>query len=745
MKLKLSQPKKLLVVLGSILLCFLVLFIIPVEKYEKIDLQSKIKEDERNFPGRDIFSPTNDPDGSYSGKGASLGNITPQTPGIIRIKFKEPVKINGFSLFFFGNLNSVSSAMAKDFQVTYYDVDGKKIIQKEIFNHSSPVYRFLTNKAFPISSLEILISKAGYVDKLGKGTVWFRDVNFFTRKSVPFAISLLDLVRENNRTLMAFWAYYLIFFFFLFIPGFVCHHLFQGNKKFDLSSEEKLISSPLLALVTIPISVTLYLLTGLEILLYTYSIMFIVSLAIFVRAKLYHHFFADKTLLFVMAVSLFVVSLTIAQREYLFNLPFTQTVLDKITPPSLLGYSGYHADSMLPWKIGQIFLHRLDLNGLRAKALLQGTIFDRTPVLPMLTSVIMKYFSESHFVYQRFLETLTVLYYGTFFVLTKKYFSRKIAVITLLLMLINVQLSLMSFNVELYYKYFAIYPILLAIILIIKSKTNQSLAIGLLAGLAFLIHPFTLIPSAAIIVFYLAKYHFQPEFIRHAGATISILLLLFAGWFLTPKIIGLNKNTVRDKSFYFLRATKFEGNMFMNKAVNLVNLIIPNSPLKKVGSQERLSITATEYKQEFFRFSFISNLTPIFFVLLIYYLFKNKTKNYSVVFFGLFPLLFFWLLYLQEFNQSFNYGGSYFLLYPFTLPFLFSYLVSNILKERKIFRLFIFISYPLYMFFILYYVSWVFNNVASISLMTRTIFWLIITTFSVLSLNLVKLAAGDHD
>jgi len=744
-KFNFTPSKKLLAILGVVALGILVFMAVPAGKYEEIDLKPVVKEDDRDFPGWDIFSSINDSEGNYIGKGKSLGDITPQTPALIKLKFKEPENLSGFSLFFFGNLDSISSAMPQDFRVAYYNPDGEKIFLKEVKNHSSPVYRFFSKKELHATGIEILITRAVFVDNQGKGTVLYRDFKFYTKRSVPLMTGIIDFISQNNRKLLAFWAYYLIYFFFLFIPGYVGQSLLKKKWKVNLGAEEAVVFSPLLTLILIPISVSLYLLSGFTILLYLYAFVFFISLVIFIRAKLYQDFFANKILLLVMAVSLFVVSLTIAQREYLFNLPFARMELDQISPPTILGYSGYHADSMLPWRIGQIFLHRLDLGSPRAKELLMGTIFDRTPVLPMLTSVIMKYFSESHFVYQRFLETLTALYYGTFFVLIKKYFSKKIAVITLLLMWTNVQLSLMSFNVELYYKYFAIYPVLLAITLIIKNKENRSLAVGLLTGLAFLIHPFTLIPSSSIIIFYFTRNRFDRKFIRQPTVVIATLALLCAGWFLIPKLTGLSNNAVRGKSLYFIRASKFEGNMLINKAVNFVNLFIPNSPLKKVGAEGKLSITSPEYKHEFLRFSLISNLTPVLFILLVVYLVKNRAKDYPAIIFGLAPVFTFWLLYLQEYNQSYSFGGSYFLLYPFSLPFLFSYLVSNLAKESRVRRLVIYSSYVLFMFFILYYVSWVFNKMSPTSLTTKGIFWLIVATFFSLSAYIVKYASSNKE
>lgn len=745
MKQILSTKKKSFGIFGAIIFCLLLLTLFPVEKYEKIDLRSAILENDRDFPGPDIFSPITDSDGLYTGRGASV-SVTTQRPGHIKLRFREPIAINGFSLFFFGNLDSVSSAMPRNFQVIYYDSNGERTVLEEIKNYGSPVYRFLSKKEVRVTGVEILISKAAYTDKLDGGTVWYRDFSFYVRKPTTLLTSIRDFIGQNNRKLLAFWIYYLIFFFFLFIPGYVGQFLLAKKRRLDLSPNEKLIFSPLLALIVIPPVVSLYLFSGIDLFLYIYGFIFFVSLVIFIRARLYREFFANKTLLLVMAISLFVVSLTIAQREYLFNMQLVQPYLDTFKQPPVTGYPGYHADNTFPWKIAQVFLHRLDLYSTRAKDLLTGTtVFDRTPILPMLITTIMKYFGESHFVYQRFLETLTVLYYGTFFVLIKKYFSKKVALITLLLMWTNVQLSFMSFNVELYYKYFAIYPVLLAVTLVIKDKTNRSLAVSLLVGLAFLIHPFTIIPSSVIIILDLVKYRLSREFVRRSIGIVIVLSILCAGWFLIPKLSGLSKTAGRGKNIYVISASKFEGNMLVNKTVNIINLFIPNSPLKKVGSPDRLSMGSSEYKQEIFRFSFISNLTPVLFVLLLVYLIKNKARDYPIILFGLGPLLTFWLLYLQQYNQHFNYGGSYFLLYPFTLPFLFSYLTNNIVKERVIFRCLIFMAYALYMFFILYYVSWVFNKMNPISLMSKGLFWLIIFTFILLSVYLVKYGATDRE
>lgn len=673
-------------------------------------------------------------------EGMIVRRISPRTPGIIRFNFKETFSFDSFSLYFYGDMHSVSSTLAEDFWVYYLDKTGKWNFVDEVRKNTSSVYRFRSPKTVSADAVEIIISKAAFAD-----TVHYGDVRFFRKQRANIFQGVKFLIQDQQRSLVARLVYYFVFLTLLILPGFVLIDLIARKRKLDLDSDFKLIFSPVFSIGFWFLAASFYYFTGSKILLNFYWPIFFYCLVILFRRRNYFlgELLKSKILLLMMVLALLIVFLVIAERDYLYNLPYIYRYLDSLKPIPMTGYYGYEADNLFQWGIARMFLHRLLPWSMGAKELLLDgkamTVFDRTPVLPMTVSAILSFFGESHFVYQRFLETLVVLYYGGMYLVMKTIFSKKVAKIVLLLVLLNVPLSFMAFNAELFYKYFALYPILLALALLFKQrKPNGALMAGLL-GLAFLIHPMTLIFSAIIIFLFPFRYRFSRKTVGNVGLIIVVLGALISGWFcifrVAESFVG-----VESQNLYWGGITNLDRELIVNKLLNFLNFFVPNIFLENmVGGVTVFSFS--KLSLSFLRFSLISNLTPVFFVLLLIYVIKNGRRDYQVFILGLGPLLAFLIFYLHQHD----FQGQQILIYPFIVPFLLGYITNCLIKMARELRIAIFGSYIAFMFINFYFISGVFIKINCVS---PTVWWLfraIIFVFVFLSAWLLKICLSSFN
>ena len=423
---------------------------------------------------------------------------------------------------------------------------------------------------------------------------------------------------------------------------------------------------------------------------------------------------------------------------------YIQKYLDSKVPiPTQEVYIGYFADNLFPWRISRVFLRRISPLGKEAREILIDTqVFDRTPLLPLITTGILNFFGESHFIYERFLEVLGVLIFGAFYVLVKRYFSKNTALLTLFLILLNIQISFMPFNAEYFYKYFAIYPIILATILLVNNSTyyKKKWFICFLLCLSFLIHPFTLFIISGVIFIWFLKYSSFPKFLKDIFFPILPLFFLVALWILLPHILKIKTSQTMPGSLYFSLFYRrvllgVKQGIIKNKLIGLAYLIFPNVTLKGLNA-EKISFFSREFLFQFFRYSLISNLTPLFFLFALKYLiydFKNR-RNFEFIILSLWPLLVYWLIFINAREQAFNYGGFYFHFYTFVVPIFISIVVRHFLKSKSPFGFFVVVSYILFMGFNLYYISgnFIFPMKCGIRVV-NSLFYLIIICYLILS------------
>lgn len=708
--------------------------------YKEINLKDILLENNDDPQWVNTLSPLIDYKGKLNSQGVIKGNISSQHPGKVEFLFKEKVSFDGFSFFFFGNLHSVSSALAKDFSIYVLNNNNEWELLKEVKNNNLPFYQFSSKNKIITRGLKIEFISAYY-----ENSVWFKNFKFLEKRKVNLIDKIKYFILENNQTLPFYWFYYFVYFLFLFIPGTSLFSILEKIDKGKIDNEVKFVFSPLVSIFLMFVCTVFYLFLGNKTFLNLYLIIFIISFLYFLKMKSYEVFFHAKTALIFFILPLLINFLTISHRDYLFNMQYIGKEIDSLHPiPTEEVYIGYFADNLFPWRLARAYLHRMPLFSEATKKFLINTnFFDRTPLLPLITVNILNIFGERHFVYQRFLETLAVLIYPAFYLLIKKYFSYNVAVITILCLILNIQISFMPFNVEYFYKYFAIYPLILALILIL-SNYKQTLIIGSLIMISFLIHPYTLFIDGGILSVYLFKIKKQKMsfILKKTIFLLGPLLIFFVIWLSLPKILirlGYLNNDLLYLNLYKERFIGFNWKLMRNKIIGLVYLIIPNILLKGVQT-EKISIFSREFLFEFFRYSLISNLSPLFFIFLFKYLLKEKLrKNLEFIILAFFPLLFYWLFFINAYNQAFNYGGYYFHFFTFTTPILFSYCVFRILREKKLKKFIVFSSYILFMAFNLYYISGNFKTMKCASIIVNTLSWLIIIVYCLISFGLLKI------
>lgn len=694
---------------------------------------------------RDVFvGGAGDSDGEHTfasplaPEGMIVRYISSRTPGIIHFNFKEPIALDGFSLYFYGDTHSVSSALAEDFWIYYLDEKNEWNLAKEVWDNTSPVYNFRSLKTISTKSIEIIISKAFFNDNIHYG-----DVKFYAKEKVGFFKGIKLFAENHQRSLVARLVYYLIFLVILFLPGFVLIDAVFRKKKFSLDSDLKLIFSPIFSVVFWSLSSLVYYFTGSRLLFSFFWLIFFCTLIILLKKKRY--FFKELTesrhLLIVMGLALLMIFLVMAERAYLFNLPYIYRYLDKLNPiPMMTGYYGYEADNLFQWGLARMFSNRLSPWDPNAGHLfLEGSrtaIFDRTPTLPLATAFVLNFFGQSHFIYERFIEILAVLMYGGAYLAIKSFFSKRTALIVGFLMILSVHLSCYAFNAEIYFKYFAFYPVFLALAIIKKEDWFSNVILGLLLGLAYFIHPLTLVIVSILPFVYIKRYKFSKRFFTKSFFSFAPTCLMLIGWMLFARFAKQSAgiNLAEDANIYVSKLSSLEANWWINKLINIVNIFAPNTFSKSFSGGFNDAEFLNNFISNFFRLSFISAMSPIFLFMIGFSLLKKQLKEYwDIFFYGIGPLFIF-VLAIHSYSM-----GGYAIFYPFILPFLWGLVVARLNPMNKIYRLLTTASFPLSMLASLYYFSGVFIRIKCASSMVHGLFWAILICYFIISGILLKL------
>lgn len=676
----------------SILALFVLLFFIP-DKYEEVETASLLSgsgpiEGIYTHPYQNQTSPL------------CITNIHEGSPISVYLKYDTPISFDGLSIYFPGNTHSITSFAPKYLEVDYKDgLNWKKY--EGLSNIAKPYFKTLSEKG--VTTDEIVFRIDGAFSKKDK-TVCLEHLQFLQRKDTGLFQKLQNFMKEKLYSVSSYITFYTVFLIILFTPGFV---FLNYSKKQGLDEELKVILSPIVTIFFMMFLTVLYLLSGVKAILWMLPAMTLFSVYIAIRYKLYKNYYASKEMFLTLAISLFVTALIISKRDVMFNLQYLRGYLDSFKPIPMDGYTSFFVDNRFPWGIARLYLHRTPLGSELAKFFLIGTtVFERTPGLPMIVTPILNIFGESHFIYQRYLEVLTAIYFGSIYFTAKRIFSKKVAQITALLVLANVQLLYIDFNTELFYKYIAIYPALIATTIYFSKVEHKNHIIGILLGVSFLIHPSTLVIVGAFGLVYLLDKGLTQKTIREFLPTALIVGILFLGWYLAPKFLTLDKFSSKQESLYFKEALQIDRNIFYVKATNAVALFFPNPFMKDV---EFFSWTQ---RFQFLRYSLIANFTPMFFIVFVYIAIKRIKKDYPLLILIISPLIIYWAIYLNRIEQYYNYGGAYFLLFPFVLPlglmYTTSYLIEKTTKSKVLIAAFI--TYVITMCIAFFEISGVFRS-----------------------------------
>jgi len=666
------NPKQILL-FTFLFLFFAVLLFFPYTKQTVISGQDKIQGSE-NFSVEKAFS-------SPLLFITNQVTVTPDDPGVITIDFKEPFSFTGFSMYFPGDHIQPSYA-PKDLAVYYFDSFYQKQILDTIHDNTKPYYEFHANKPIEATKIEIAVSSVLYPDNNNTGSVLYTDLRFYTTQKTNLFGFIKNTLSQSKMTWPFYWLLYLISSILLFVPGFVVIDFFARRKKHVLHSDTLLIFGPIFAILAISLMVVLYVLSSLSVFLYLYPIFCLVAFTIFIHKKHYLKLKHSKQLLVFIFLNIFLVFLVMARRDYLFNLPYIEQYLSQFNSSYVPAgsYLGYFDDNMFPWRISRLILHRYPLQSPMAQQLLANTsLFERTPILPLISTQMLILFGENHFIYQRFFEVLTILPFISFFVLFKRMYGKKLSSIVQVMMLIHIQLRYLAFNSEHAYKYFSIYPIILALFVFFSSNSKyKHLSVALLVSLSFLIHPSTLIYVLVIGCLYLWKYKFSFCFVKNIMPAVIFSVILLTSWLYIPRYLYSLFNLPQQSSRYINDLQLTGDNFLVSKLKGLSVLLIPST--QSISSpDDSYALTSIDYVHRFFDYSFLANLTPVFAVLLAIKMFQVKKEDMPLLLLGFLPLIFHWLIYVHRYDTLFNQGGGYFFYYSFCLPFLFVFGVKQII------------------------------------------------------------------
>lgn len=701
----------------------------------KIQLSSDVEDysARENFSGKSTLlnAPT---DAEFSVQ------VSETNPAEIELPFEIPVSLGGFSIFFPGNLHLVSSYLPREFKVYYKATDSEWTLLDEVTDNRNSVYKYLNKSNLLVKAFRISISRAAFDD-----SVQISDLKFYKIQRISLIDFSSAFINSQSKNFISYLVFSLILFLFILLPGYAFLIIAIEKWRIIVPKEYRLVFAPVFSILSLGVVTTLYLLTNGIYWFYLYFLLFFCSVWLLFKRGLYKQIISEaKWPLLIITLVLLAVNSLQAKRDFLFNLNYLEPYLDKLEfIPFKGGYFGYHADNILQWGIAREFLHRAPLFSETAdKYRLEGdgnNVLDRTILLPLITSPILFFFGESHFVYQRFLNVLMSLYYGASFLLLGKLFSRWTARITSLLLLLSGHITFQVFNTEVYYKYFAIYPILLALFVWRDDSKNGSgykfPLMGLLLAMAYFVHPMTLFFSGLLLIAFIFGQKFSRGSVSGllmAFLPLIFIVVLWTGFTYYAKEFISNGVPTRI-GIYENDFIPFKIESLKNIFYNSINFFVPDI-LSKSGTYTNI-ISKDYLMQQFLRLSLIAAITPLMFIWMLFSLINISVwrKYYFQLLFGIGPLV----LYLVLLRQySF---GLYSVFYPFTLPFLLGLSAERLKEKGQLFRSILLLSFPLFSLLYVRYLSGTYSVLRYLSPSVRILTYPILAVYLFGTITLVRL------
>lgn len=715
------RKNKPLVVIGAIVL----LFLLTVSRLS-FNVQTVISSDEilseDNSP--EILANLTTPPNKLPP--LALYGFSTDKPQELVIRLKDDREFNGLEIFFPGNTHSCYSYAPSRFDLytrNGNDEDWAKVDSKTNYNKSS--YRYASNTSITTGAIKFVFHQS-ICSENNNYYVKYSDIHFFEQQKLKLIPFVAHLINSSRGSLISYWLYYLLLIPLLILPGYNFLYFFDKKRLIETENTGRPLFSMVFSLLIMVTLTILYLITGHDYFLYLYLPFCFSGLFIFLKNKYYQGQFKikNKTGIFFI-LSLCLVFILNSRRDLMYNLDYHEkhpshlSILDD-------GYLiGYFADNTLPWRIAKIFYYRVPLGDSNINTTLEGsTLFERTPLLPLIQPVIMRIFGDSHFIYQRMMEIFAALFVSGFYLWFKTRFSELKANFFTLLVLLNIPISFMPFNAEYFSKYLAMIPLLLALTLDYRKQSPW--IIGILFAVSFCVHPFTLVIISSYFLFKIIKQIKNRQPLLEILPHIIPFVVLFSAWLIAPRIAAKIVPDIKTKSYITNDITTVNGNLVANKAINLVTLFTPNILLK--GDRgDTLKINSAQYVRQFSRYSIITNLTPFVFFVFLFLVIKKRVPL-DIFFLSVIPLFLYWFIYLNQYNYWYNYGAGYFHLYYFTVPIMLS-ITFNYLLTKGIKPLVLLLSYTLFMAVDLFLISNIHTKVIYASRYVQIAEYLIILSF----------------
>lgn len=628
---------------------------------------------------------------------------------VVVIPLNQPTSVGGFSVFFRGNQDTVSSYLPKDFDVFYTTNSNDWVFVDEARNYKSNTYKLRLDENKLVTGFKIAIKQAEF-----DNMVRISDLEFYTKHTVTFVPKLISLFSQHSRGFLSYLWYSLVFFVFMLVPGCVVLHFVNPK-----NTESNFIFAPLVSVLSLGIFSTLFIISDKFWVLDISIVFFAVCLVLFLKLGLHRQLRKVAFPLSCALVFLAIANMLQAKRDFLFNLQYVGKYLDTLDfIPLRDGYVGYHMDNTRSWGIARSLLHQVGVFSQEATKYRLGEdgfgALNRTPLLSLISVPILKFFGESHFIYQRFLTVLISFNYIASFLVVKKYFSKYTAKVVSLLLLLSSHLTFFIFNVELYHKFFAFFPILLALILL---KDLRISTIGLLLALSVFIHPMGLIFTVTLSLVYLVKQlPIQKEncdwlyFRKHITALFVLAVpsfSVFLGWWVFSNYIISTQSQVNTgiAGIYLSHMTSLTLKSLPDKFLSIVNIFIPDFLLRGVGG-DKLSWYGLNYAiRNFVNYSIIAVVSPLFFVLLFFSFIRKKLQKYKEqLWLGFTPVVLIIIsvhTYLFGILHTFN---------PFFLPLIFGVVVELCRGFTRRTRIFMYFCYICFGLLPIYYSSGIFTS-----------------------------------
>lgn len=251
--------------------------------------------------------------------------VSKDTPASIELAFDQPMNLNGFSVFFYGDLHAVASYLAEDFGVYYKNDSADWILIDRVQGNRSSHYLLRMDENKDVQAFKMVISKATFGD-----SVYLGDLKFYVKRPASFVQGVTSFINFHNKSFFSYIWYTLIFYIILLIPGYTLLYLINNRLRINHSVEYGIVFSPIISIIILAILSTAYILTKIDQFVDIYILIFVISLFLFLKLRLYKELKKGIFPLFIITSVLLIVNLLQAERDFLFNLDYIGKYLDQL-------------------------------------------------------------------------------------------------------------------------------------------------------------------------------------------------------------------------------------------------------------------------------------------------------------------------------------------------------------------------------------------------------------------------------